>query len=130
MLNRRGMTLIETLIAMAMLVIIVTTFGRYIGGFRQGTTKATALTVAAAIAKERLELIRADPRYFTLTTLYGAGAGSDTTGFPGYAGMRRVTTMVRDQSGTPARDRTTITVRVTWPGMTDTVRLSTVRARP
>jgi len=130
MRNRRGMTLIETLIALAMLVIIVTTFGRYIGGFRQGTTRATAMTVAAAAAKERLELIRADPRYFTLTTLYGTGTGADTTGFPGYPTMRRVTTLTRDQSGTPARDRTTITVRVTWPGMSDTVRLSTVRSRP
>ena len=130
MLNRRGMTLIETLIALAMLVIIVMTFGRYIGGFRQGTTRATAMTVAAAAAKERLELIRADPRYFTLTTLYGTGTGADTTGFPGYPAMRRVTTLTRDQSGTPARDRTTITVRVTWPGMSDTVRLSTVRSRP
>lgn len=128
--NRRGMTLLEVLIAMAMLVIIVTTFGRYMGTFRQGTTRATAMMVASAVAKERLELIRADPRYFTLTTLYGAGSGSDTTGFPGYTTMRRLTTMARDQTGSPARDRTTVTVRVTWPGMPDTIRLSTVRARP
>jgi prepilin-type N-terminal cleavage/methylation domain-containing protein len=129
-MNRRGMSLIETLIALSMLVIIVTTFARYMAGFQQGTTRATALTVAAAIAKERLELIRSDPRYFTLLTLYDTGAGADTTGFPGYPTMRRVTDMVRDQGGSPARDRTTITVRVTWPGMPDTVRLTTVRARP
>lgn len=129
-MNRRGITLIETMIAMTILVIIVTTFGRYMASFQQGTTRATALTVAATVGKERLELIRADPRYFTLITLYNTGAGADTTGFPGYATMRRVTTMQRDQTGTPARDRTTITIRVTWPGMNDTVRLSTVRSRP
>lgn len=129
-MNRRGISLIETMIALTMLLIIVTTFARYMARFHQGTTRATALTVAAAVAKERLELIRADPRYTTLTTLYDAGSGADTTGFPGYPSMRRVTDMVRDQSGTPARDRITITIRVTWAGMPDTVRLSTVRARP
>lgn len=129
-MNKRGMSLIEIMIAMVMLVIIVTTFGKFMGQFQSGTTKATAVTVAASVAKERLELVRADPRYFTLTTLYGAGGGADTTGFPGYATMRRTTTTTRDQTGTPARDRTTITVQVTWPGMKDTVRLSTVRARP
>ncbi len=129
-MNKRGVSLIEMMIAMVMLVIIVTTFGRYMAQFQSGTTKATAITVAAAVAKERLELVRADPRYFTLTTLYGSGSGADTTGFPGYSSMRRVTTTSRDQTGSPARDRTTITVQVTWPGMKDTVRLTTVRARP
>jgi prepilin-type N-terminal cleavage/methylation domain-containing protein len=129
-MNKRGVSLIEMMIAMVMLVIIVTTFGRYMAQFQSGTTKATAITVAAAVAKERLELVRADPRYFTLTTLYGSGSGADTTGFPGYSSMRRVTTTSRDQTGSPARDRTTVTVQVTWPGMKDTVRLTTVRARP
>jgi prepilin-type N-terminal cleavage/methylation domain-containing protein len=129
-MNKRGMSLIEIMIAMVMLVIIVTTFGRYMASFQSGTTKSTAITVAASVAKERLELVRADPRYFTLTTLYGAGSGSDTTGFPGYSTMRRLTITTRDQTGTPARDRTTVTVQVTWPGMKDTVRLSTVRSRP
>jgi prepilin-type N-terminal cleavage/methylation domain-containing protein len=129
-MHRRGMSLIEVLIALSMLVIVVTTFARFMGQFQQGTTRAGAMTVAAGVAKERLELVRADPRYTILTTLYGAGASADTSGFSGYSQMRRVTTLVRDQSGSPARDRTTITVRVTWPGMPDTVQLSTVRARP
>jgi Tfp pilus assembly protein PilV len=129
-MDRRGISLIEIMIALTMLVIVVTTFGRYMATFEQGTTRATAMTVAAAVAKERIELIRADPRYLALIRLYGTGAGADTTGFPGYATMQRVTIMERDQTGVPARDRTTITIQVTWPGMKDTVRLSTVRARP
>ena len=129
-MNRRGFSLVEAMIALTMLVIIVLTFGRFMAMFQQTTTRATALTVAASVAKDRIELIRGDPRYTTLIALYGTGAGADTTSFPGYTTMRRLTTMVRDQSGTPARDRTTVTVRVTWPGMRDTVRLSTVRARP
>lgn len=129
-MNRRGISLIETMVTLAMLVIIVTTFGRFMGSFQQGTTRSTALTVATAVAKERLELIRSDPRYTTLLARYATGSTADTTGFPGYTGMRRLTTMTRDQTGSPARDRTTLTVRITWPGMPDTVRMSTVRARP
>lgn len=133
-MNRRGISLMETMIAMVMLVIIVTTFGRYMVQFQQGTSQATATTVAASVAKERLELIRADPRYGTLLTLYGTGTGADTIGFPGYFNMRRITTLTRDQSGAPARDRTTITVRVVWPlaHNSDTLRvaLTTVRSRP
>jgi len=129
-MNRRGISLIEMMIALTMLVIVVTTFGRYMATFEQGTTRATAMTVAAAVAKERIELIRADPRYLSLVSLYATGAGADTIGFPGYATMHRVTIMERDQTGVPPRDRTTITIQVTWPGMKDTVRLSTVRARP
>ncbi|MHB1328563.1 MAG: hypothetical protein ACYC2K_10215, partial [Gemmatimonadales bacterium] len=85
-----------------------------------------------SIAKERLELVRADPRYTQLSALYGTGASADTTGFPRYASVRRVTTVVRDQTGNPARDRTTVTVRVfsTTPITRDTVRLTAVMARP
>lgn len=129
-MNRRGISLIETMIAMTILVIIVTTFGRYMGQFQAGTARATITTVMSAVAKERLEIVRADPRYFTLTTLYGTGAGADTVGFPGYPAMQRTTILTRDQAGTPARDRTTVTVRVSMLGIKDTIRLTTVRARP
>ena len=130
MSGRRGMTLIEVMIALTLLVIVVLTVGRYMAMFRQGTTRASALVVATAVAKERLELVRSDPRYTSLLALYGSGAGADTVGFPGYVTMRRTTTVSRDQTGAPARDRTAITVRVTWPGMPDTVRLTSMRARP
>ncbi len=124
------MTLIEVMIALTVITIVGLTVGRYMAMFRQATTRASGLVVATAVAKERLELVRSDPRYTTLATRYGAGAGADTVGFPGYVTMRRTTTVNRDRTGTPARDRTAVTVRVTWPGMPDTVRLTTMRARP
>ena len=84
------------------------------------------------MARSRIELIRSDPHYTTLTTLFGSGAGADTTNFPGFAKMRRRTFVTRDQSGTPARDRTTITVRVTDPSALpgDTISLTTTVAAP
>ncbi|MEK7380864.1 MAG: type II secretion system protein [Gemmatimonadota bacterium] len=124
------MSLIEIMIAMVILVIMVTTFGRYMGAFLNSNSKAGAVTTATAVARERLELVRADPRYGTLVTRYGSGATADTTGFPDYPNMQRKTTVVRDQSGSPARDITKVTVLVTMPGLSDTIRLSTTLARP
>jgi len=130
MKDRRGIALIETMIALSVLVIMMTTFARFMADFQKGTGRAATLTLATEIAKERLELVRADPRYGTLVTRFGAGAGADTVGFPGFPSMRRLTRVVRDQTGAPARDFTTVTVQVTAPGMPDTVRLSSVMARP
>ena len=124
------MSLVEVMIAVVILVIMVMTFGRYMGSFLKANNTAGSVTTATAIGRERLELVRADPRYTTLTTRYGSGPSADTTGFAGYPSMRRRTTVIRDQSGTPARDITKVTVIVTMPGQTDTVRLTTTLARP
>ncbi|MBX3146046.1 MAG: prepilin-type N-terminal cleavage/methylation domain-containing protein [Gemmatimonadales bacterium] len=131
-MKRDGFTLIEVLIAVVVLTIAVTGLGQFMAKYQHSTSTATLLSSMTSIAKERLELVRADPRYTTLTTLYGTGASADTTGFPRYPSVRRTTTVVRDQSGNPARDRTTVTVRVfATNGISrDTVRLTAVIARP
>ena len=128
MRRKNGFTLIEIMIAMVILVIVATTMARFAGAFSKGMSNSAIRIIAANIASDRLELVRADPRYTRLVTLYGTGAGADTTGFPGYAQMRRLTTIVRDQSGTPPRDFTTVTVRVTAPGLRDTVAITAVVA--
>jgi hypothetical protein len=56
--------------------------------------------------------------------------GKNTTGFTDYPQMQQLTTVVRDQSGSPARDRTTVTVRVVDPSMPDTVSVTSVIASP
>lgn len=131
-MNRRGFTLIEVLIAVVLLSIAVMSLGQFMASYQNATSKATLLSTMTTVAKERIELIRGDPRYTTLVTRYGSGAGADTTGFPGYPMIRRRTFVVRDQTGAPARDRTTVTVRVftTTPIIKDTVSLTAVIARP
>lgn len=131
-MNRKGFTLIEVLIAVVLLSLAVISLGQFMGKFQNATAKATLLSSMTSIAKERIELIRGDPRYTTLSTRYGSGASADTTGFPGYSMVRRRTFVSRDQSGSPARDRTTVTVRVftTTAIVKDTVNLTAVIARP
>lgn len=130
--NRAGFTLIEVLIAVTLLSLAVISLGQFMGKFQNATTKATILAVMTTVAKERLEMIRADPRYTTLNTRYGSGGTADTTGFPGYSMIRRQTFLSRDQTGAPARDRTTVTVKVfTTTGIVkDTVKLTGMIARP
>ncbi len=134
MRTRRGFTLIEMLLAIVVLTIVATTMARFAGTFSRSMGDAAVRVIATAAATDRLELIRADPRYARLNTLYGIStAGGDTTGFPGYTTMRRTTTIVRDTSGTAAsrRDRTTVTVRVVAPpAMRDTVALTVTIASP
>lgn len=127
--NRDGFSLIEVLMAVVILVIIAASMARFAGSFSRSMGDATIRTIATGIATGRLELVRADPRYDRLTTLYGTGAGADTTGFPQYPTMRRVTRVVRDQSG--GRDRTTVTVRVWDPvALKDTISVTVVIASP
>lgn len=129
--NRRGFTLVEILLAVVILVIVATTTARFATDFSRSMTTSSVRVIASAVAQDRLELVRADPRYPRLVTLYGSGAGADTLGFPGYPSMRRVTRVVRDTSGSsPRRDRTTVTVRITDPGLRDTVAVTAVIASP
>lgn len=129
--DRRGFTLIETMVALVVLTIIVMGLARFMGSFLHAESTSGIRLVATSVASEQLALIRADPRYTQLTTLYGTGAAADTTGFPGYPQMQRRTTIARDQSATPARDFTTITISVTHPATPqDTVSLTATVAAP
>ena len=127
---RRGFTIIEVLVAIVILAVLATGVARFSATFAKTLSSSSVRVVAAGVASDRLQLIRADPRYTALVSLYNAGAGADTTGFPDYPNMHRLTYVVRDQSGTPARDRTTVTVRVIDPGMSDTVAVTSVIASP
>lgn len=126
----RGFTLIEILVAIVVLSLVAIGVARYSGLFGRALGNASVRVVAAGIAEDHLQLIAADPRYTSLVSLYNVGTGADTTGFTDYPNMHRKTFVVRDQSGSPARDRTTVTVRVTDPSMKDTVAVTSVIASP
>jgi prepilin-type N-terminal cleavage/methylation domain-containing protein len=129
MQNEKGFTLVEVLLAMIILTVVLVSSARFAVDFSRSMGDASMRVIAMGVATDRLELVRADPRYDRLRTLYGTGAGADTTGFPGYTTMRRLTTVVRDT--TAGRDRTTVTVRVTAPPtFRDTVAVTAVIARP
>ena len=132
-MNRKGFTLIEVLIAIVLLSLAIVSLGQFMGKFQRATANATLLSTMTSIGKERLETIRGDVRYTTLVGRYGGStAGADTTGFYGYPTVKRKTVVTRDQTGAPARDRTTVTVKVYTTNnlIKDTVNLTAVIARP
>ena len=80
--GRTGFTLIELLIAIVILVVVATGVARFSANFSHAIGDSALRVVATGIAEQRLELIRADPRYTELVARYGSGAGADTAGFP------------------------------------------------
>ncbi|MGE0442407.1 MAG: prepilin-type N-terminal cleavage/methylation domain-containing protein [Gemmatimonadales bacterium] len=130
-MNRKGFTLIETLIAVVLLSLAAISLGQFMSKYQNATTKASLLSQMTSAAKERLEQVRADPRYTSLVSLYNKPSDT-TTVVPGFPMIRRATWVTRDQTGSPARDMTTVTVRVftTTAIMKDTVSLTAVIARP
>ena len=130
MTDRRGFTIIEILVAVVILAVMATGVARFSATFATALSNSSVRVVAAGVAADRMQLIRADPQYLSLVAKYNVGASADTTGFPDYPRMHRLTYLVRDQSGSPARDRTTITIKVIDPGMPDTVAVTSVIASP
>jgi prepilin-type N-terminal cleavage/methylation domain-containing protein len=129
-MDRRGFSLIEVMLAVVILSVVLVSLARYTGQFLHTVSTSTVRTVAAEVARERISLVDQDPSYTTLAATWSGGAAGDTTGFPGYPRMRRVTTVSRVTGNTPPRDYTIVTVRVTEPTMEQAIDVTTVVAQP
>ncbi len=125
-MQRRGFTLVEMLLAIVILAIILASVARYTGQYLHTVTVSTTRTAAAEVARERIGLVDMDPSY---TTLSATWTGTQT-GFPGYPGMTRTTSVSRVTGVAPRRDYTIVTVRVTEPTMGAPIDVTTVVASP
>lgn len=125
-MERRGFTLIEVMLAVVILGIVLVSVARYNSQFLHTVSTSTVRTVAAEVARERISLVDMDPSY---TTLAATWAG-DSTNFPGYPNMRRVTTVSRITGINPPRDYTVVTVRVSEPNLGQPIDVTTVVAQP
>jgi hypothetical protein len=84
---------------------------RFAFNFTRTERQSEARTVAAALADQRLSLIRATPNYAAMEATF-AGAEATIPGFPGYS---RTTTIVHTGGPPPTytSDYKTVTVTVT-----------------
>ena len=123
---RGGFTLVEMMLSIVILAIILAGVARYTGQYLHTVSISTTRTAAAEVARERIGLVDMDPSY---TTLSATWAGTQT-GFPGYPGMIRTTTVSRITGNAPPRDYTIVTVRVTEPTIGAPIDLTTVVASP
>lgn len=116
------MTLIEVMIALAILSFVLVSMAAYLMRFASGVSTDNNRTTAAALAADRLEMIRGTLRYVAVDSF--AVVEDSIPNFPGFA---RTTTVTRDSSST--LDHKRVTVAVTGPKLTTAVRRSLVVAK-
>ncbi len=125
---RRGMTLIEIMIALAILATVLLGMGQFAFNFSRVERQAEARTIAVNLAQQRLAVIRSSPNYSGLAANF-AGTETSITGFPGY---QRLTSVVHTGGPLPiyTNDYTTVTVTVTAPTLAASVAKTLVVAAP
>ncbi|MBK8005688.1 MAG: prepilin-type N-terminal cleavage/methylation domain-containing protein [Gemmatimonadetes bacterium] len=129
-MNRKGFTLVETLVALIILTVVALSLGRFVGNFLHVVGTSTMRTVATAVAQEQIETIRSQTSATAYPTMVSTYNNQTVTGFPGFAAMTRLTRVTRTTSNSPRADYTTITVTVSEPRMGTPVNLTVVVAAP
>jgi prepilin-type N-terminal cleavage/methylation domain-containing protein len=123
---RRGMTLVEVIVAIVILVGATLTMGGFVSRFAHTTSVAELRASAAEIAAERLETVKQAPAYARLEASY-EGVDSALAGRPGYRRATLVERVTRADAATGGvDDYTLVTVVVTHAALSAPVRKTTV----
>jgi prepilin-type N-terminal cleavage/methylation domain-containing protein len=123
--TRRGMTLVEVMIALTILATASLALAGFMAKFAHTVATADVRNTASEIAASRLEEIKGAPRYSLIDSVY---PGTTALAAP-YTGYTR-RTLVSHTGGATADlyDYKTVTVVVTNPRLGTPVRRSTVIA--
>ena len=116
---RRGFSLAEVVVAVALLSGVVLGFANFMQRFARSTTQASQRTTESDLAVERLEVVRAATDYAGIDAY--AVREATITGYPGFVRQ----TYVRRTSTTTA-DHRTVTVVVSNAALGDSVMKTTV----
>ena len=125
---RRGMTLVEVVVAMMILTGVLLVLGAFSAKFAQAAGQARLVITANEISVSRMDEIRTQPTYSSLDLLKSAATGdivmADSTQFV------RVTSVARvgGNAATDSVDYKLLTVTVTHPSMKKTVSKTTAMA--
>lgn len=124
----RGVTLIEVMVAMVILVSVLLGMASFAVNFTRSVTRSDVRTIAVNLASQRLSEVRSAPNYVTLETTYN---GTETS-IAGFTGYQRITQIIRTGGPRPTftNDFKTVTVRVTAPGLTSPIAKTTIVAAP
>ncbi len=114
-----GFTLIEVVVAIAILGGVALTVGAATGKLVRNSGDDRIATQAAAAAEAQLALVQVWPEYATIDSAF-AGTAADTP----QTGWTRVTTVARTGGTGQANDYKKITVTITAPGLLTPVRRS------
>ncbi len=110
---RRGMTLIEVMVSLAIITTALLGFGAFLTRFMHLSSQSSAASTAMDLAVSRIEQVKAYPTYASLETTFNATESS----LPNCTGCTRVTLVTRTLNA--AADYKTVTVTVTMPGLSN-----------
>jgi type II secretory pathway pseudopilin PulG len=123
-LRRKGMTLVEVIVAMMLLVGVVLVLGGFSAKFAQASNQAHLIVLANEIAATRLDAVRQQPNYVALDTLVRTDSVKADASWYGVKTQKvRVGGAVTDSV-----DYKIFTVTVTHPAMRKTVTKTTAIA--
>jgi prepilin-type N-terminal cleavage/methylation domain-containing protein len=125
---RRGMTLIEVMIAIVILSGAMIGLAKFGGNFEHTTATSADMELASDLATQRIEQIKAFRTYSTLVATYNNVTDTYTSD-PVYKGFTRVTKATRC-SGCPTafNDYTTVTVTVSGRSLVSPIAKTTIIA--
>jgi prepilin-type N-terminal cleavage/methylation domain-containing protein len=116
---RRGMTLMEVMVAMVILCGALLGMGRFITSFSHATADGAMSSTASDLVLDRLEFVKASTPYSALPTYIATEAV-----IPGYSGFTRQTQVLRTNNATT--DYTAVTVTVSHPSLKKSVKKTTI----
>jgi prepilin-type N-terminal cleavage/methylation domain-containing protein len=123
---RRGMTLIEVILAIVILSGAMLGLARFGQQFQRNTSSSSTQVIASDLATQRLETIKGVRNYASLVTTYGATAET-FVGDPVYGGFTRYTKAVATSTSTD--DYVTVTVSIAGNNLTTAIKKSTKIAK-
>jgi len=123
--ERRGLSLVEVIIALAILGGVLLALGLFSARLSQATSGGRVRIAAAQLAADRLELVKTAPRYSMIESTYVA-TENNIPKFPGYT--RRTWVQRVGGAVTDTIDYKIVTVQVTNSQMSGNVRKTTVIA--
>lgn len=121
-LARRGISILEVVIALSILGTSLIGMAEYGRRYARSNANSTTLNNSLDLASARVERVKAERNYTSMDTL-----AATETSIPGYANYTRVTKITRTNNS--QYDYKTVTVTVTHPAMTGSVKKTTAVAR-
>lgn len=118
---RRGMTLLEVMMAMVILTAVLLGMGKFITSYARSASDGATMSVAADLVQDRIEYIKTTQPYSALSSY----ATIEAT-IPGHPNYTRETDVLRTNSA--SSDFTVVTVTVTHPTLLKPIAKTTVIA--
>lgn len=126
MRNKKGFTLIEVMMSLAVLTAVVLALPTAMGSFLHIVTVGDKRASALQLVDSRLDQIQLDPNYAAIDTAYGKTENA----FPTLPGYVRKTVILHVGGSGQSVDYKKITVTVSGPGLPNPVSRTTTVAAP